>query len=229
MSDTSKEERTDAAAGRRLKLTLILAVLVASALALLAWTQVWINAQVAIDGHGGAMQPLAVDGANAAPALTALALAGLALAGALSIAGVIIRFILGLLEILIGVSVFISAITAIADPSAASAAAYTALTGIAGKESTLVGTVDPVATFWPWIAVLAAAIMVIAGLGIAISARRWPGPTKRYQATRLEPVSDQGVDHSHDAVDDWDELSRGDDPTTGPTPEPGTDPTTGPR
>src|SRR5680860_1330372 len=92
---------------RRLKLVFILLVLVASILALLAWTQVWVYAVVAATDADSLT--LAVDGADAAPAVTALALAGFALGGALTIAGRGIRVVLGVLEILLAVSVFLSA------------------------------------------------------------------------------------------------------------------------
>src|SRR5665647_2348429 len=119
--------------GRRLKLTLILGVLLASGLALLAWTQVWINADVAM--LGAVQRHLPVPGSTASPALSALALAGLALGGARTIAGPVIRVVLGLLEVLLGVSVFLAAFAAVSDPAAASAGAVTKATGIAGKNS----------------------------------------------------------------------------------------------
>jgi uncharacterized membrane protein (TIGR02234 family) len=241
---------------RRIKLTLIVTVLVASALVLLAWTQTWVQARVA--GEGGVARQLEVTGSQAAPALTALALAGLALAGALSIAGVVIRVVLGILEALLGVSVFLASLSAVTDPAAASASAVTAVTGITGTESVRASLVGTTLGGWPYLALAAACLMVLAGLGVVITARRWPGPTARYQAVRLAPASihdaatskadgrayetgyattdatestgtptdgtprtangDAPTDGAPgtangDAVIDWDDLSRGDDPT----------------
>lgn len=198
---------------RTLKLVLIASVLLGSTLALLAWTRVWVDAEVAQAGSG--LVHLDVTGSTAAPALTALALAGLALAGALTIAGPVIRIVLGLLEVLLGISVFLSALPALQDPAAASAAAVTAATGIAGRESVHAGIVDPVVTGWPFAAIIAAVIMALAGFGILATAKRWPGPTRRYQSARFEPATSAETQEAGTgaAVDDWDDLSRGDDPT----------------
>lgn len=220
------------ASARRLKLGHILSVLAASGLALLAWTQVWVNATVG--QTGAARQTLEVSGATAAPGVTALALAGLALAGALSIAGPVIRVVLGVLEVLLGFSVSLSAFLAITDPAAASAGAVTDATGISGADSVVDAVTEASVTLWPFVALLAGVLMAGAGVGVLVTARRWPGPTSRYQAVRFEAVDPSGATGAtgpfgatdagghdaadvsapeRDAVDDWDGLSRGEDPT----------------
>ncbi|GAA3866820.1 hypothetical protein GCM10022381_08020 [Leifsonia kafniensis] len=240
---------TRASAGR-IKLLVVVAVLLGSGLALLAWTQTWIS--TTIFSHSGGAQQLEIDGATAAPALTALALAGLALGGALTIAGPIIRHILGALEVLLGVSVGIAAYGAVSDPTTASSAAVTAATGVAGKNAGD-GVVSTSLTIWPYLALVAAVIMVAAGIAVLVTSSRWPGPTSRFQTARLEPVAgsdgmgdaradeattgdaagstagaestpgsasgarpDTKIDpstSSGDSVGDWDDLSRGEDPT----------------
>jgi uncharacterized membrane protein (TIGR02234 family) len=192
---------------------LILAVIAASGLALLAWTQVWATLWIALDGSS--TQALEVTGSVAAPGLTALALAGLALAGALTIAGPVIRIILGLLEILLGASVILSAWLAIADPIGAGSAAVTAATGIAGSESTRAGVSAAALTGWPFLALGAGILMLLVGLLVCVTGRLWPGPPNRYESTRFEPVSVEASPDARprDAVDDWDGLTRGDDPT----------------
>ena len=217
------------ASARRLKLGHILVVLASSGLALLAWTQVWVNATVG--QSGSALQSLEVSGSTAAPGVTALALAGLALAGALSIAGPVIRMVLGALEVLLGFSVSLSAVLAITDPAAASAGAVTDATGISGAESVVDAVTSAAVTPWPFVALLAGVVMAGAGVGVLVTARRWPGPTSRYQAVRFEAAEPTGAAGTpgatdadgrdaagnsapeRDAVDDWDGLSRGEDPT----------------
>ena len=200
-------------------------MLLASGLALLAWTQVWVNAIVG--QSGSARQSLEVSGSTAAPAVTALALAGLALAGAVSIAGPVIRVVLGVLEVLLGFSVILSAFLAITAPAAASAGAVTDATGISGVDSVVDAVTEAALTPWPFVALLAGVVMFGAGVGVLVTARRWPGPTSRYQAVRFETAEPgemtavhgpDGADSStpgstSDAVDDWDGLSRGEDPT----------------
>jgi len=226
-------------AGGRIKLLVVVAVLLGSGLALLAWTQTWVT--TTIFSHSGGSQELVIDGATAAPALTALALAGLALGGALTIAGPVIRFVLGLLEVLLGVSVGIAAFGAVNDPAAASSAAVTAATGVAGAQAGD-GVVGTHLTFWPYLAIFAAAVMVAAGIAVLVTSARWPGPSSRYQAARLEPAAGDGdatdgeageatdtnagpassarpdtktdtSTTSGDSIGDWDDLSRGEDPT----------------
>lgn len=205
-------------AGKRVKLLLIVAVLAASGLALLAWTQVWVEVDVAA---AAAATHLTVAGSTAAPAVTALALAGLALAGALTIAGPVIRSVLGALAVLLGLSVLIAALAPVTDPAAASAPAVTAVTGVAGAQSVRADVAGATVTAWPWVALLGAVLLAAAGIGILLTGRRWPGST-RGQQTRFVPAGaamDTTDRHaapaapSADAVGDWDQLSRGDDPT----------------
>lgn len=233
--------------GRRVKLALILLVLAASALALFAWSRVWIDASFVTGAPGSGTLDLEVGGANAAPALTALALAGVALAGALTIAGPVIRFVLGMLEVLLGVCVALAAFLAVSDPASASASVVTAATGIAGEDSIVDGIAGTTMTPWPFVAIGAGVVMMLAGIGILVTGPLWPRSTSRYQAVRLEPVeggidafaepsvtaggtTSQGVppaparparsgqtastaDANTRAVDSWDDLSRGSDPT----------------
>jgi hypothetical protein len=191
------------AKGRRIKNTLMLAAAVLALLTLITWTQVWFGVTL-VDGT-----QLEIAGEVAAPALSALALASLVLVGALSIAGPFFRLVFGLLESLIGVAVVSSAVIALTDPVVASASAISGATGVAGAKSVaaFVDTVDQ--GLWPWLALVAGVLVVLAGLAVIVTARRWPGSSRKYNATRLEPAKRERT-----AVDDWDALSGGDDPTT---------------
>lgn len=186
----------------RLKLLTILIGVALSALTLLAWTQLWFA--VTLDSGG----ELSVSGDIAAPALTALALAGLALAGALAIAGVVFRVILGALQISIGALIVASAALALADPVGASARAITAATGVAGSESVLQLVSRTSSTPWPIVTLLVGILMALLGVSIIAAAKRWPASSRRYQA-----VSGQEVEGEHSAAGDWDALSDGRDPT----------------
>jgi len=222
---------TQRTAGKRLKLIHIVAVLAASGLALLAWTQTWVRVEVA---GTAASSHLSVTGSTAAPAVTALALAGIALAGALTIAGRVIRMVLGALAALLGLSVVIAALTPVLDPAAASAPAVTAVTGVAGQDAIRADIAQAAITFWPWVAVLGGVLLAVTGIGVLVTGARWPGPTRRYQARfapadgaaarrlaaggaasaenlPVDTVPEPGA--GTDAVGDWDQLSRGEDPT----------------
>lgn len=185
---------------RRLKLGMLLAGLGLSGLVFLGWTQTWFT--IALDDG----PTLTVAGDVAAPALSTLALTCLVLNGALSIAGPVFRVILGLLEALLGVTVVLSGVLALADPVKASAAAISDATGVAGADSisALVASVSVAA--WPWVATVAGALLVVLGVAVVAAAGRWPGSGRKYSAVRL--AAEDGS-----SVDDWDSLSEGHDPT----------------
>lgn len=190
----------------RTKLLFVLSGVLAAVLALLAWTQTWVLATV--EGT-----ELAVDGAGAAPALSALALAGLALCGALTIAGPVFRTVLALLELLLGVSVVLASTGALTDPAATATADASALTGVAGENSVLALITDAAPTAWPWLGVVSGVLLALTGIGVLVTSRRWPGPGRKYQAVRLQPEGGQPLSAKDAAIDNWDELSRGSDPT----------------
>jgi uncharacterized membrane protein (TIGR02234 family) len=230
------------AGSRRAKYTTMLAIVVGAGLALLASTQPWITVHLsAAANHAGAV---VVQGSAAAPALTALSLAGLALAAALAIAGPVVRIVLAVLGVLIAASIALSAGIALGDPVRAAAAAITSASGVSGGSSVarLAQSVDVSA--WPWIAIAGGIVIAVASVAVVVTSRGWPGPSRRYQAVRFEDAdlgtersdelergavpdvlaapdpgapSDQtghGVPIDRDtAIDRWDELSRGEDPT----------------
>jgi uncharacterized membrane protein (TIGR02234 family) len=188
--------------GSRLKLVLLLAGVAFSGLALLSWTQPWFELTL-VDS-----QSLSVTGEIAAPALTALALTGLVLVGALAIAGPFFRVVLGSLQALLGFTVGYSAVLAILNPVVASGAAVTTATGVSGD--LLVNEVSSFSsTAWPWFAVAAGALLILTGFAVVATAKRWPGTGRKYQAVRVAPA-----DGPRSSVDDWDALSGGNDPTS---------------
>lgn len=205
-SDTDQERTAVERSGRRLKLMTILVVLVASGLTFLAWSQSW-GTLTLVAGTNTA-STLDVPGSAAAPALSALSLAGLALAGALAIAGPVIRIVLGALEVLLGASVLWSAIGAITDPVGVGASVVTASTGVAGTAS-IRDLVTPASTSpWPALTVVFGAVMVLAGVLIVATVRRWPVAGRRYQAVTFEGADGR---RSSDPGDFFDELPREDE------------------
>ncbi len=185
--------------GRRLRLSLVVAGLVLGGLVLLAATQDWVAVRLT-DGTR-----LVVDGQQAAPVLPTLALSTLALAAALTIAGPVLRRVLGMLGALIGAAIATSAVGVLADPLGASASTITAATAVAGARSVaaIVGSADP--GFWPLVAAAAGALLAIAGIVTLLTASRWPGPSRKYDSEA--PVGT--------LAGAWDALSDGDDPTSG--------------
>lgn len=209
------------AVASRIKFGIILAIILLSALALLASTQTWYTLQLsAAANHPGSLD---VSGSKAAPALTALALAGIALAGALAISGAIARIVVGALGFVLGGCITLSAVLAIAQPAATGISAVTDATGIGGSTAVIKLITRADSSVWPIVALIVGVLIALAGIAILATIRRWPESSRRYQSAHFEPADGQQQEHSAErpkaensrdaAIDSWDELSKGDDPT----------------
>lgn len=192
------------------KLVALLLTLAGAAAGLGSWALVWFTIDLV---PGAALaESIEVMGETAAPALAALSLAALALTAALAIAKTVLRVILAVIEIAIGIAMGVSAVAALVDPLAASLPAIATATGLEGHAAGLLAQSLTVAP-WPYLALGGALIVVAAGVLVALTARRWPGASQRFDAT--PPTSPQGGSSAPQSspVSDWDSLSAGDDPT----------------
>ncbi|PPI55415.1 Trp biosynthesis-associated membrane protein [Rathayibacter toxicus] len=207
--------------GRGLKYSAIVTTVLLAALELTAATQPWLMLTlVPTTGEG---RQITVVGTVAAPALSALALATLALAAALALAGPGFRLVLGVLPVLLGGSVVLSAVTALANPVRAGSSLVTEATAISGEQSVAALVASVALTAWPVVALVGGVLIVAVGVWVLTTLRRWPRPTKK-RVSRFEPVeggdrriSTAQMEHREiDPVSSWDELSRGDDPTSAP-------------
>ncbi|KRF31298.1 Trp biosynthesis-associated membrane protein [Yonghaparkia sp. Soil809] len=194
---------------RRVRALALLAPLVVAALTLLAWTQPWVDA--VLDGD----RSVTAAGDVAAPALPALALAALALVAALALSGPVFRVVLGILLALLSSAILTSAAIALGDPVGAASAAVTELSGVDGEESVRAIVEAAVLTVWPPVALLAGIVGILAGVGVAATARRWPDRVRKYDAVRASPAEDPASEGRADRLDAWDALSDGRDPTAG--------------
>ena len=186
---------------RRLRLLTIFGIAAIAGLTMLTTTQNWWTLH--LDGH-----TVPVPGSSAAPALTSLALCGLALAAALAIAGPVIRLILGIIQLFIAFTIVFSSIQSLSDPEQSSASLMTTATGISGDAS-LRKLIESVAyTPWGWIAIFVGVLTFLAGIWLLATFRFWPAASRKYQAVRFAAVGGP-----RDAVVDWDTLSGGADPT----------------
>lgn len=190
--------------GRRVRLLALLLPVGVAAAALLAWTQPWVTLELA-DGR-----TIVAAGDAAAPAVPPFALAGLALVGALTLAGLVFRIILGLLQSLLGAGLIASGVLAISDPVAASLGPLTAATGVDGLDSVRALVESSTVSAWPWVAMVAGAAGMVIGVAIALTASRWPQRTRRFDTVTFASGS---VDSRTERLDAWDALSDGDDPT----------------
>lgn len=185
---------------RRLKTTLLLCGIATAAFALLAWTQPWFALTLNDARH------LDVGGASAAGAVPALALASMVLNAALAIAGPVFRVVLGLLEVVLATLIVWSGVAALVSPIAAFGNAVSDFTGVSGTDAVASLVVSLSVTAWPLCAAIAGVLLAAVGIVVVASGSRWPTSGRKYSAVGFE-----SADGSR--IDDWDALSRGDDPT----------------
>ena len=188
--------------GARLKLISLVAIALLAALIFADWSQTWFT--LTVQG-----KPFPVSGQVAGSALSALALASLALIAALAIAGRFFRVVLGILLALLGVCVVAVSAFAIGNPVVAATSAITKATGVAGTQSVAKLVTATSVTAWPVVAIVLGVLLTLLGLAIAPTARSWPDSGRKYTRSRLTTADAE----AQDPVSEWDALSEGDDPT----------------
>ncbi len=203
---------------RRARSLSVFAILAAGAVGVVSSTQTWL-----VVGLAGTAEQLPVSGAAAIPVLAPLSLALLALGLALSIVGRVMRWIFGALSLAIAVTLGWLTWRVVTDvPTSAIASTVTQTTGITGEDaisdlvSHVTATPWPVVTLVGWIVLLAASVLVLA------TAHTWRSAGRRYDASTSsatggpdpKPAASRPADYADSRrVDDWDDLSRGEDPT----------------
>lgn len=197
---------------RRARLLAVVVSLAVGALGVISSTQTWLV--VTLQGSGDA---LPVPGAAAIPVLAPLSLAVLALGAALSIVGLVLRYVFGALTVLIAaILAWSTATVAFAQPTSAVASTVTAATGIAGQDA-VAGLVAAVSTTaWPAVTLVGWILLAGAGALTLGTARHWRGAGRRYRTDAGAAASETPASEPSgplDAVDSWDDLSRGEDPT----------------
>ncbi|WP_460795401.1 Trp biosynthesis-associated membrane protein [Microbacterium sp. GXF0217] len=193
---------TAAARGRSIA---VLGFLAAGGIGVLSATQTWLIAT-----RHDAAEPILVTGSQALPLLTPLSLAVLALAAVLAIVGPVLRYILAVLGASIAVLLGWSTLDLLLNhPLSAVAATVTEVTGLAG-DAGIADLVDSVqTTAWPSVALVGWVLLLAAAVFAIVTARQWKAGGKRFRTDAEASPASGPVD----AIDSWDELSRGTDPT----------------
>jgi uncharacterized membrane protein (TIGR02234 family) len=207
---------------RRARLLSVLATLLVGAVGVISSTQTWL---VVLLDDGGRHE-LTVTGAAAVPVLAPLSLAVLALGGALSIAGRVLRYAFGALTMAIACMLgYLSMQVAFTAPISAVAAAVTSATGITGTDAVTLLVASITATPWPALTLASCIVLLADGIFILVTARTWGTSGRRYEPETAEhgaepqksAVAEEPASRPFDAIDSWDDLSRGADPTADPT------------
>lgn len=191
---------------RRARMLSVLTILLAGAIGIVSSTQTWLVVE-----RSDAVEPLLIAGADALTLLAPLSLAVLALGAVLAIAGPVLRYVLGVLTIAAsGVLLAGTATLLVGPPLSVAADAVAEATGLSGDSAlyTIVAKIEP--TGWPAIALAAWVLLLLASVFVLFTARGWASGGRRYRAASEAKHHDDGP---LDAIDSWDELSQGTDPT----------------
>ncbi|MCC3301656.1 Trp biosynthesis-associated membrane protein [Arthrobacter sp. zg-Y895] len=202
----------------------IMATVLLAALAFGTTTRTWLN--VTLPAANVVTPDVAVSGSDAATAVTAFAVVGVAAALAAGIAGRIARWIIGVIIVVSGVGVAAASSRIIADPLQGAAGAIGKAIGVSSAEGTQVEL-----TPMPYAALVIGILIALAGIWLALAGRHWT--TSRRYAPTAEPdgaatdadaagtgtspdarnQKDAGAGPPVDEIDSWDRLTRGEDPT----------------
>lgn len=183
------------------KLFVVLLSLVAGVTLLASGGRVWVTGTVD-DAVLGASR-ITGSGSQVASGVVALALVACAAALASTTSGPVVRRLtLGALA-LAGLGAVAIAGRVALDPAGS-------LGSVAARAAGRTGTLETHATttVWPWVCVIAGAVLVLAAVGGLIGAASWRGLGARYET----PTTTAGA-RGQRVASDWDRLDAGDDPT----------------
>ncbi|MFJ4174392.1 Trp biosynthesis-associated membrane protein [Microbacterium sp. NPDC089696] len=191
---------------RRGRMIGVFGFLLAGAAGIISSTQTWLTVE-----RSDAGEAILVPGASALPLLAPLSLAVLALGVAMSIVGPVLRLVFGILGL--ASALFLAWTTLqlfLGEPLAAVRTTVTETTGLAG-DAAVADIVRGIAlSAWPVIALVGWILLVLASVVVLLTWRRWKTGGRRYRTDAPHGAESAGP---VDAIDSWDDLSRGTDPT----------------
>jgi len=189
-------------------------MLMSASVILISGSRVWVSGSAGDAVLGASV--LHGKGSDIAPGVLAAALVGLASAVAAATAGTVVRVIAAWSAMLAAVLGVVVIISVLADPGGVLGTLAAAGTGRSGSV-----VAHGQAGSWAWVALSATLVMGFGGLCALVGASRWNGLSSRYdppvaghssqssQTSQLGSTSDLG----RRGEVEWDQLSRGEDPT----------------
>ena len=202
----------------------VLALLVGGGIALAGSSRPWVDVpsgRSQTDVPTIASADAVVTGSQAAPLVTAAALVVLAAAAAIAQAGRVTRWVALVLALLAGLAVVVPTTRVLSQPEQAAAAGLAENSGVVGGFD--VQQVEATATAWPVLVVVAGGVVLLASLVGLVRARRW-GAVTRFEAPTGRPDAESAAatkvpgasgqtESQAGRGDDWDALTRDEDPT----------------
>lgn len=152
-------------------------------------------------------QQVAVGGSEAAPGVASAALVVLVAGLVLGLAGRLTRVLAVIGVVLGGALGAVSAAVLIADPLPALRQAAGAASGATALEG------DPAVTPWPYVALTLSVLIVVVGASLPLLAGSWQRVGRRYETGDAAARAPENANPRTRAMDDWDALTRGDDPS----------------
>jgi hypothetical protein len=180
--------------------------LVAGAIGIISSTQTWLTVERADAGEA-----ILVPGASALPLLAPLSLAVMALGLALSISGRVVRLVFGVLAA--ATALFLGWTTLqllTSEPLGAVAPTVTETTGLAGSAAIADVVAGIEVSAWPYATLVGWVVLLVAAGVVLFTWRGWKSGGRRYRTDAAHSAHSTGP---VDAIDSWDDLSRGTDPT----------------
>lgn len=199
------------------KSRVVLLTMISAGIIFASTTQTWL--QVDLPQQAVPTEDLAIPGSDAATAVTALALVALAGAIASTIAGKVLRTVIGVIIFASAGGIIASALAVTFNPAAAAESEIAEAIGIIGSSA------RTSVTFFPAVAVAGGILLAISAVVVLVAGRYWSS-SKRFEAatagTGSNDVNGAGgqqtgpgaaADPEVDEIESWDQLSRGKDPT----------------
>ncbi len=191
------------------KLGLLAGIALGAVLAVIGATQTWVT--LTLREGAAAVDQLVVTGHDLNASLSPLAIAVLAAALALTIAGRVFRWVLGALVALLGAGIVAVSYGVLAQPVTAASGRIAEITAISGDAQLDLITASEV-TSWPWVTVAAGAALVLLGVLVLVLGGRWRRAGRKYESGAARTAAARG-NEEHDRISDWEMLSGGEDPS----------------
>jgi uncharacterized membrane protein (TIGR02234 family) len=198
----------------RSKLWLLAAIALGGGLALYGATQTWVT--LSLTEGAAAFGWLSITGQELNQSLSPIALAALAAALALTIAGAVFRRLLGALVVLLGVGIISIAATVLGDPVSAGLSRLDEATGLTGGAQLDLVTGSESSLFIVW-TLASGAILAVCGVLVLVFGGRWKAAGRKYDSSAASAVVGGGtpshVTDEPDRISDWESLNDGVDPS----------------
>lgn len=147
-----------------------------------------------------------VPGSDAAPGVSALALVALVATLVARLASQKIRYVITAIMALSGFGMMFSIWSTTSDPASAARTNVGEATGVVGMDA------EYTVSAWPWVAMLAALLIIVSAVLTGIASRSWKQRKAKYDRNHASKVP-AGSHGDLDEIDTWDSLTQGVDPT----------------